>query len=74
MSLRQPDHGFKPCVPARPRIALVRRPEPIPVATFTRLHNALVERNYALAKRLIRELRRYGYSVAVLGPKGGPGR
>lgn len=45
------------------------RPQPIPVATFARLHNARAEGDSGLAKRLIRELREYGYSVVPILPR-----
>jgi hypothetical protein len=44
-------------------------PQPIPVTWFARLHNALAERDYALARRATRELRTLGYSVVALAPK-----
>jgi len=72
MSLSQPDHGFKPCVPARPCIALVRHPKPIPVTWFARLVNALRERDQADVDEARRELRRLGFNVIPIGtPKKG---
>jgi hypothetical protein len=48
---------------------LLFRPQPIPVTWFARLHGALAERDYTLARRAIRELRTLGYSVVALGPR-----
>jgi hypothetical protein len=44
---------------------------PIPVTWFARLHNALQEQDFALARRALRELRMAGYSVLVLDKRGG---
>jgi hypothetical protein len=56
------DHGVLPF-----------RPPPIPVATFARMHNARAEGDYALAKRLLGEMRAYGYSIVPIAmrAKGG---
>jgi hypothetical protein len=60
--------------PLRPPHTLPLRPEPIPVATFAELHNARAKGDFALARRLIREMRAYGYAIIPLAPraKGGP--
>jgi hypothetical protein len=50
----------------RPAV-LPLRPEPIPVTMFARLHSARAEGDYDLARRCLRELRGYGYSVVVMG-------
>ncbi len=41
-------------------------PEPIPVTWFARLHNSLAEKDFDGATRARRELRRLGYSIAIL--------
>jgi hypothetical protein len=45
------------------------RPPPIPVATFARLHNARVEGDFALARRLLGEMRAYGYSIVPIATR-----
>lgn len=68
MTLHRAVSGFKPDAPSRTHI----ESQPAVVAAFADLHNALAERDFAVARRLIREMRVFGYSIVPLDKsKGG---
>ena len=86
MSVTNSDPGFKPGVPARPRISPADHGPSVleftsvvparlvgPIHAFTRLVDALRERNQAEADEARKELRRRGFNVVPLGspPKRG---